>query len=72
MREVTLQLIEVMNETEHVFVFTTVFNKEVYGVPLVLNMALSIKKQDAEIRKTILYLENMKTEDANAAEKIHK
>ena len=60
MREVVLQHVEVMNETEQVFVFVTIFNKETYGVPVIMNMVLSVEKQDAEFRKTILYMQNMK------------
>jgi hypothetical protein len=71
MREVVLQHVEVMNETEQVFVFVTVFNKETYGVPVIMNMVLSVEKQDAEFRKTILYMQNMKTKEADEAEKLN-
>lgn len=70
MREVELIYIEVMNETEQLFVFETVFNKKSYAYAIVLNTALSIKIQDMELSNCILSLANMTRKDAMNAETI--
>jgi len=67
MREVTLIYVEVINETEQVLIFATVFNKEPYGVPLTLNIILPVEVQDIQIRKAIMALEKMSYKDAKEA-----
>jgi len=67
MREVNLIYVEVMNETEQLFVFETTFNKHQYANILTLNMALSIDIQDSEFSKTISLLSNMSRKDAELA-----
>lgn len=64
MREVYLLYVEVLNETEHVFIFETKFNKQKYAHMLVLNTALPIKIQDLEFNRIISSLVNMTREDA--------
>ena len=67
MRKVELLYVEVLNETEQVFIFETVFNKQKYAQMITLNTALPIKIQDLELGKVILLLANMTRENASAA-----
>jgi len=67
MRKVELLYVEVLNETEQVFIFETVFNKQKYAQMITLNTALPIKMQDLELSKVILSLTNMTRETANTA-----
>jgi len=69
MREVELIYVEVLNETEQVFIFETVFNKQKYAHLLVLNTALLIKIQDLELARCILSLANMTRKDAEKSVK---
>lgn len=64
MRKVELIYIEVMNETEQLFVFSTIFKGEIYAQPIILNMALPIGIQDLTFQKSILALINMTRKDA--------
>ena len=70
MRKVELIYVEVMNETEQLFIFETTFNKQPYAHTLMLNTALPIKMQDAEFRKAISFLANMTREDAEKSAKV--
>ena len=65
MRKVELIYVEVMNETEQVFVFETIFNKQPYAQMIVLNTALPIELQDRKLSKIILSLADMTKEDAS-------
>jgi len=67
MREVELIYVEVMNETEQLFVFETTFNKQMYARLIILNTALPVESQDVLLRVLILSLANMTKEDANAS-----
>ena len=67
MRKVELIYIEVMNETEQLFVFETTFNKQQYAIPLILNMALPVEIQDTQFGNVILSLVSMTREDAAGA-----
>jgi len=67
MRKVELIYVEVINETEQLFIFETLFNKQNYAHLLVLNTALPIEMQDGLLSKVILSLANMTREDASAS-----
>jgi len=67
MRKVELLYVEVLNETEHLFVFQTMFNKQPYARLITLNMALPVKVQDDLLRKLIIPLANMTRKDADGA-----
>lgn len=67
MRKVELLYVEVLNETEQIFIFETVFNKQKYAQMITLNTALPIKIQDLELGKVILSLANMTRENASTA-----
>lgn len=64
MRKVELAYVEVLNETEQTFIWSTIFNKKMYATVITLNMALSVKHQDRELRRGIYKLEGMTREDA--------
>lgn len=68
MHKVELVYVEVLNETEQLLFFTTIFNKEIYGSPVILNTALTIKNQDIEIQKTVEKLKKMTRKDAKESE----
>lgn len=67
MRKVELLYVEVMNETEQVFIFETTFNKQKYAQMVVLNTALPIEVQDLKLGQVIWSLANMTREDAKAS-----
>ena len=67
MREIELIYIEVMNETEQLFVFETTFNKNKYAVPVIINMILPVTSQDEQLSNVILALVNMTRKDAAGA-----
>lgn len=67
MREVELIYLEVMNETEHLFVFETTFNKHQYAIPVIINMALPVEIQDEQISGLVMALVNMTRADAASA-----
>jgi len=67
MRKVELIYAEVMNETEHLFVFMTVFNKQEYAKVVILNMALSTEVQDAQFGRIILELASITKVDTDSA-----
>lgn len=70
MREVTLEHVEVLNETEHIFVFKTIFNGRDYASPVIVNMALKPEVQNATLVTVIEALETMTREDARKATEI--
>ena len=70
MKKVELSYIEVMNETEQLFVFTTTFNGKTYAQPIIINMALPVEIQNITFQKTIWVLANMTRKDAAGAEVI--
>jgi len=53
MKEVELYYLEVLNETEQFMIFTTTFNKELFGLDLTLNTALPAQVQDLKIARII-------------------
>ena len=53
MREIELIYVEVMNETEHIFIFTTKFNGQDYAQMLTLNIALPIVVQDSKFNEAL-------------------
>ena len=65
MRKVELIYVEVINETEQLFIFETLFNKQNYAHMIVLNTALPIVTQDGLLCKLILSLANMTRKDAS-------
>lgn len=67
MRKVEFKYVEVLNETEQLMLFSTVFGGQEYGAVVTLNTALSIENQDIEIGKAIYLLENMKRKDTKTA-----
>lgn len=67
MRKVEFKYVEVLNETEQLMLFSTVFGGTEYGATVTLNTALSIKNQDIEIGKVVYQLENMKRKDTLTA-----
>ena len=64
MREVELLYVEVMNETEQMYIFETTFNKHKYAQLIILNTALPIGAQDMSLGKVIMSLADMTREDA--------
>jgi len=70
MRKVELLHLEVINETEQLYIFGTMFNKVLYAQQLMLNTALPIPMQDELIRGIVEFLKNMKREDAAGAEEV--
>lgn len=67
MREIELIYVEVMNETEHLFIFTTKFNGEAYAQMLTLNIALPIVVQDSKFNEAIATLVNINRKTAKTA-----
>ena len=67
MREIELIYVEILNETEHLFIFTTTFNGQNYGQMLTLNMALPIVTQDSEFEKALATLININRKTAKKA-----
>ena len=67
MREVNLLYVEVLNETEQIFIFETIFNKQQYAKMITLNTALPIEMQDKLLRTIILSLAKMTQKEANNA-----
>jgi len=67
MRKVEFMYLEILNETEQLMLFMTKFNRQDYGMVLVLNMALSIRSQDKQIADIVYKLEKLKTEDTKDA-----
>lgn len=67
MREVELIYVEVMNETEQLFIFTATFNKEQYANTLILNTALPITVQDLEIIEVVESLATLTRKTAKKA-----
>lgn len=63
MKKVELIYIEVMNETEQLFIFETTFNKQQYAQMITLNTALPVAMQDMQLRVAILSLANMTRKD---------
>lgn len=64
MREIEFAYLEVLNATEQMIIFTTVFNRKTYGQVLVLNTALTPESQKVEIQKAISALEDLTRETA--------
>lgn len=69
MNDVKLHYIEVINETEQLFIFSTEFDGEVYAQATYVNMAQSVAVQDSIFRRDINSLVNMSAKDAKAARK---
>jgi len=67
MRKVELMYVEVINETEQIFIFKTIFNKTPYAILITLNTALSIEVQDSVLAQAIVKLATMTQKDANNA-----
>ena len=65
MREVEFLYVEVINETEQILIFQTIFNKQPYAKMITLNTALPVEMQDERLRKLITSLANMTREDAS-------
>ena len=65
MRKVEFLYVEVLNETEQILIFQTIFNKQPYAKLITLNMALPIEMQDERLRKLISTLANMTRKDAS-------
>jgi len=70
MRKVEFVYAEVLNETEQLFIFTTVFNSQVYAKSVILNMILPVLSQDSEFNEAIQSLANMTRKDAASAKTI--
>ena len=67
MKKAELIYVEVLNETEQLFLFAVEFNKKLYGLELALNLALPVTIQDIQIRRLIAKVETMKRADAKDA-----
>ncbi len=67
MREIKLIYVEVLNETEHLFIFTTEFYGKAYGQMLTLNIALPVDVQDAKFNEALSTLVNITRETAKTA-----
>lgn len=65
MRKVTLEYVEVVNETEQFMIFSTTFDKKDLGLELILNTALPLQVQDLRIRKTVERLEKLTRKDVS-------
>ena len=63
MRTITLEYVEVINATEQLMVFSTVFDRKEWGLDLVLNTALPPQVQDLKIRALITKLERLTRKD---------
>jgi len=62
MKNAELIYVEVLNETEHFFVFAVKnSDKQLCGLELILNLALPVEVQDIKIRKTITKVEAART-----------
>ncbi len=72
MRKVELLHLEVINETEQLYVFGTMFNKVLYAQQIMMNTALPIEMQDVLFAKLILTLAEMTRKDAAGAEEVKK
>lgn len=70
MKQVELEYVEVLNETEQIFIFTTIFNGKKYANTLIINMALPVGIQDTEISNAVNALATMNREVASKAETI--
>lgn len=67
MRKIELIYVEVMNETEHIFIFATTFNGQQYAQMLILNIALPVVMQDEKLNKAIVTLTDINRETAKTA-----
>jgi len=67
MREIVFDYLEVLNATEQLMVFLTVFNNQTYGTTLTLNTALPPRLQDAKIAEAVEALIDMNRKDAKEA-----
>ena len=63
MREVEFYGVYVLNETEQLLIFTTIFDRKDYGIDLILNTALPPEVQDLQIAKTVNKLQKMTRKD---------
>jgi len=70
MRKVELAYVEILNETEQLFIFTTIFNKETYAQTIVMNMALPLHIQDIRFVEVISVLAEMTKKDADIATRV--
>ena len=71
-RKVELLHLEVINETEQLYVFGTMFNKVLYAQQLMLNTALPVEMQDELFRNIISMLTDMTRADAADAEEVKR
>lgn len=71
-RKVELLHLEVINETEQLYVFGTMFNGQVYAQQIMLNTALPIEIQDNLFIAIINLLETMTRADAADAEEVQR
>lgn len=60
MKNAELIYVEVLNETEQLFIFAVESGKKSYGLDLILNTALPAEIQDIQMRKLITKLETAK------------
>jgi len=70
MKQVELEYIEVLNETEQIFIFTTLFQGKKYANTIILNMATPTEIQDALLKQGVEALIYMNKKVAATAEKI--
>lgn len=63
MRKITFEYVEVINETEQLMVFSTMFDKKEWGLDILLNTALPAQVQDLKIRTIITKLEKLTRKD---------
>lgn len=64
MRKVEFYYVEVLNETEQLIMFRTMFDKKPYATMRVINTVLPIEQQDSLLKIDIQALENITREDA--------
>jgi len=63
MRKIIFEYLEVLNETEQLIVFSTIFDRKSVGLDLKLNTALPAPIQDIQLRRTIVKLERLTRKD---------
>ncbi len=67
MKRITLLYLEVMNQTEQLYVFGIMHDKEQYGTSIIMNTALPIPMQDELFTKFLVQLSGATLDDMKKA-----
>jgi hypothetical protein len=67
-RKIWIEHVEVLNETEQVFVFMAKYKGATYGDVAIVNMVMDTESQDRLLRKAIRRLEKLSDAEAKDSE----